>query len=81
MTHGGVRWKTVELVHLRLDLRHELRRRRAGADDGDALAGEVVLVVPARGVEAVAREVVEAGDVGLVGLGGGADGARRGRRR
>ena len=39
----------------RRDLRHELDRAGAGADHGDALAGEVVVVVPARGVERRAR--------------------------
>ena len=38
--HGGVRWKTCSCPTLRLDLRDELDRRRAGADDRDALAVE-----------------------------------------
>ena len=49
-------------VHLRgllLDLGHELDRRRAGADGGHALAAEVVVVVPAGGVERLALEVLE----------------------
>jgi len=53
---------------LRLDLRHELDRRGAGADHRDALAGEVVLVVPLRGVKGVALEAVQAREVGHVGL-------------
>ncbi len=50
--------------HLGLDPGDELDRRGAGADHGHALAGEVVVVVPARGVEGRAREVLEAGQVG-----------------
>ena len=41
----------VQPADLRLDLRDELDRRRARADHRDALAREVVLVVPPRGVE------------------------------
>ena len=48
----------------RLDLGDELDRRGARADDGDPLAGEVVVVVPRRGVERRAPEVLEPGDVG-----------------
>ena len=62
-----------ERADARLDLRHELRRGRPGADDGDALALERVVPVPARRVEAVSGERVEPGDVRLVRLGGGAD--------
>ena len=48
MTHGAVRWKRSRRLDLGLDLRHELDRARAGADHGDALAVEVVVVVPRR---------------------------------
>ena len=44
------------------DLRHELDRRGAGADDRDALAGEVVVVVPLGGVEHRALEAAHAPD-------------------
>ena len=47
---------------------HDLDRRRPGADHGDALAGEVVVVVPARGVEHLAGEAVDARDLGQLGL-------------
>ena len=58
MTHGGVRWKTVQLARPRgWMLRDELDGRRAGADDGDALARQVVVVVPLGGVEDRALEV------------------------
>ncbi len=69
------------------DLRDELDRARAGADDRDALARQIDVVVPASGVEHISREVHEAGDVGQLGLdqraGGGdqrarPDGAARG---
>ena len=55
----------VQLLHLRLDLRHELDRRGAGADDGHPLASELVLVVPAGGVEGRALEALHAGQVGV----------------
>jgi hypothetical protein len=51
-----------------LDLGHELDGRGAGPDHGDALAGEVVGVVPGRGVEQPAGEGVDPGDVGQPGL-------------
>src|SRR3712207_9563975 len=41
---------------LRRDLGDELHGARAGADDGDALAAQVVVVVPLRRVELVALE-------------------------
>src|SRR5207245_2000289 len=44
------------------DLRDELHRGGAGADDGDLLAAEVVVVVPGRGVEGLAGEAVEPRD-------------------
>src|SRR5581483_2273275 len=44
----------------RLDLRDELDGRGAGADDGHPLAGEVVVVAPAGGVEHRALEPVDA---------------------
>ena len=71
----------VKLGDLGLDLGDELDRARAGADHGDALAGEVVVVVPARGVEDGALEGAEALDVGELRLAqraGGGD-QRRGR--
>jgi hypothetical protein len=48
----------------RLDRRDELDGRGAGADHGDALAGQVDVVVPARGVERRTREGLDAGHVG-----------------
>jgi hypothetical protein len=54
---------------LLLDLWHELDRRGAGADGGDALAAEVVVVVPARGVEGLALELVQPLDGGDLRLG------------
>ena len=64
----------VELLGVLAEVRHRLDRGRAGAEDRDALVGELVehrvvplaagvLVVPARGVELVALEVVDARDV------------------
>jgi hypothetical protein len=58
----------VELLDLGLDLGDELDRRGARADRGDALAAQVVVVVPARRVEDLALEVGEAGDVGQLRL-------------
>ena len=56
-----------ELRGLSGDDRDGLDRRRAGADDGDALAREVdALVRPAAGEVHVARERVGAGDVDLL---------------
>ena len=46
----------------------DLDRRGAGADDRDALAGQVVVVVPAGGVEDLAGEGVDARDLGQLGL-------------
>jgi len=57
----------LEDVHpadLGLDARDELDRRGAGADHGDALAGEVVVVVPLGGVEHPPLEPIKAGDGG-----------------
>ena len=51
-----------ELRHQRRDLRHELDRAGAGADDRDALVLEIEPVVPAGGVEALAPERLQAGD-------------------
>ena len=47
ITHTGVRWNRCSDPTSRLDLGHDLDRRRAGADHRDPLAGEVVVVVPA----------------------------------
>ena len=57
----------VALLHDRLDRRHHLRRGGTGADHGNDLAGEVVLVFPARSVERGPVEVVEPGPVGVAG--------------
>jgi hypothetical protein len=43
----------------------ELDRARAGADDRDTLAGELVPGVPLHGVEGLALEVLEPGHVGI----------------
>jgi len=48
--------KDVERAHARLDLGHELDRRGARADHPDALAVEVVVVVPLGRVEDLALE-------------------------
>jgi hypothetical protein len=50
--------------HRGLDGRHELHRRRAGADDRDPFTREVDVVIPPRGVEADAGEPVQAGQAG-----------------
>src|SRR5439155_6545992 len=49
---------------LAADVRHELHRGRAGADDRHALPGEVVRVVPAAGMEDLAAEAFETREVG-----------------
>jgi hypothetical protein len=49
----------VELTDLLLDLRHELDRGRTGADHGDALAGEVIAVIPLLRVEDLAGEIAQ----------------------
>ena len=49
--------------HLRLHLGNQLDRRRAGADDGDALAGDLMLVLPACRVEQRAGERIDARNV------------------
>jgi hypothetical protein len=54
----------VQLLDLRLDLRDELNCRRARPDYGHALARELVLVVPACGVEGRSLEALEAGQLG-----------------
>ena len=46
---------------------HELRGAGAVADDSDALPLEVDLVIPLRGVERRAGEVIEAGESGMRG--------------
>ena len=58
----------VQMRDVLLDLGHELDRRRAGADRGDALALEVVVVVPAGGVERLPLEVLEPLDGRRLGL-------------
>ncbi len=57
----------VELLDHRLDRRHDLGGRRSGADHGHDLAGQVVLVLPAGGMELRTLEVVEPGPVGVAG--------------
>ena len=67
----------VELLRRRAQMRHALHRRRAGADDADALvgeAGEVPLrvaagigIVPAAGVEGMALEALDARNAGQLG--------------
>ena len=75
ITHGRRALEQVEVLDDRLDLRHGLDRRRARADHRDAAAGEVVVVVPARRMEGLALEVLEAGQRGCRGL------AQKARRR
>ncbi|ESU48605.1 hypothetical protein P376_3422 [Streptomyces sp. HCCB10043] len=58
-----------ELRGLRLYRGDDLDRGGAGADHRDALAGQVVVVVPAGGVEDLAGEGVEPGYVGHLGVG------------
>ena len=58
----GAALEDVELRDLGLDRGDDLGGARARPDDRDPLAGEVDVVVPAVGVEGVAREVVEAGE-------------------
>ena len=53
-----------QLLDRRLDLRHELDGRGAGADHRDAPAGQVVVVPPTGGVEHRAGELVDPGQVG-----------------
>src|ERR1700730_5339085 len=63
------------MLRRRSEMRHALDRRRAGADDANALSGEVlqpfagVAVVPAAGVEGLAAKTAEAGDPGQLRLG------------
>jgi hypothetical protein len=59
----------VDVLDERLDRGHGLDRATAGADDGDALAGELDVVAPLRGVKRGAGEAVEAGDRGQLGDG------------
>src|SRR6185312_5071934 len=65
----------VQPADARLDLRHELDRRGARADDGDAAAVEREVVVPARRVEQAAGEAIEPRQARIRRLGEGADGA------
>ena len=53
----------VQLADMWLDLRHELNRGRAGADDGNPLAGQVIVMVPLLRVEQVALEAIQPLDV------------------
>jgi hypothetical protein len=61
--------KYCELLDDRRDLRDQLHSRGAGADHGDALAGQVLVVIPAGGVHDGAAERVDAVDVGQLGHG------------
>ena len=54
----------VQLLRLRGDRGHQLRGGRSGADHGDPLALQLGAVVPARGVQPLALEVIQTGDVG-----------------
>ena len=51
----------VEVRHFVGDGWDDLNRRGTGADDGDALTGQVGVVVPLRRVEHFAVEIVDAG--------------------
>jgi hypothetical protein len=53
----------VEAPDLARDLGDDLDRAGAGADDRDPLAGELIVVVPAGGVDELALEVVEAFEI------------------
>jgi len=64
-----------------LDLRHELDRRGAAADRRHPGAVEIVIVVPARGVEDLALEAVEPRYVGDDRLAPGAGGRDQHLRR
>ena len=57
-----------QLGNLVDDRRHDLDRRRAAADDADPPALPCHPVVPARGVEASAGEVLEAFDIRVTGV-------------
>ena len=85
---GGRALVDVEVAGHLLQLGHDLDRRGAGADDGDPLAGQIGVVVPARGVEDLTAEALDALDLGELGLGepagradhgAGREGARAGR--
>ena len=52
----------IELRRAPLHVRHELHRRGPGANHRDALVGEVVALIPARRVKALACEPLEAGN-------------------
>ena len=54
--------------HVRRDRRDDLHGGGARADDGDALAPQVDVVIPARGVDRGPREGLDARDVGALGL-------------
>src|SRR5438067_6457790 len=55
----------IEVLDDGLDGRHHLSSRGPGADDGDDLAGQVVLMLPPRRVELRPLEVLETGPVGI----------------
>ena len=68
-TQPGVRWKTLTNSACLTSSGHDLDGAGAGADDGDPLAGEVVVVIPARAVDLVALVGVETADVGQLVVG------------
>ncbi len=72
ITHGGVRWKRVSQGHVQgLNGGHDLDGGGARADHGDALAAQVVVVVPAGRVEDLPGEGVDPRYVGDLGMGSG----------
>jgi len=54
--------------HLLVDLWNELRRGRAGTDDAHTLTAQVMVVIPAGGVNASPLEVGEPPNVGVLRL-------------
>jgi hypothetical protein len=51
MTQAGVRWNSVREPDRGLDLRDELNSRRAGTDHRYPPVAQVIIQIPARGVE------------------------------
>ena len=56
---SGLALEDVELAHLRCDLRDNLGRGAAGADNAHSLAGEIVLRLPSGGVEHGSSKAIE----------------------
>ena len=52
------------MLYLRLDFRHKLDRRGAGADYRYPFAAQVVVMVPAGGMKQLALKILQAGNVG-----------------